>query len=172
MAAPGDAGPPPDEARVQGRPSTRRPDSLEPLPAERPGRYASPAPLKDLLTLQKPEDRPPAGVAPAEGSAAVDAPAAVAAFPPQPTAALADEVPDTGVAEPTEIGSYHVQVSTSPAFGPILFDKVYPFMAEIDLASDLRSGKVKPGVYWMRYALVDLLGFEHPYAKPQRVMLR
>lgn len=172
MAAPGPAGPPPDEAKNQGRPEARRPDSLTPLPTDRPGRYASPAPLKRQEKSAQVEGPPAAGAAPVDTPVAVDADAAVAAFPPQPTAALADDVPESGVAEPTEIGSYHVQVSTSPAFGPILFDKIYPFMADIDLKTDLAVKKVPPGGYWLRFALVDLLGFEHPFSRPTRIVVR
>lgn len=172
MAAPGPAGPPPEKARAQGRPEVRRPDELTPLPTGRPARYASPAPLRKLLDKPRSEERPLDEVSPGNEEVAVDAAAAAAAFPPQSTAALADEVPDTTVAEPNEIGSYRVQVSTSPAFGPVLFDKLYPFMADIDLKSDLTAGKVKPGRYWLRYALVDLLGFEHPFTRPQRITLR
>lgn len=172
MAGPGDAGPPPDEAQIQGRPEVRRPDSLTPLATDRPGRYASPAPFEKLLEKSRVGERTPAGVAPANKGVAVDGAAAVGFFPPQATAALNDEVPESGVADPREIGSYHIQVATNAVFGPILFDKMYPFMADVDVAADLRIRKVKPGGYWLRYALVDLLGFEHPYTKPLRVQLR
>lgn len=172
MESPGPAGPPPDDAKNEGRPEARRPDSLTPLPTDRPGRYASPAPLKKQEKAEQSEGPPIAGTAPADGPVAVDAAAAVAAFPPQRTAALEDDVPESGVAEPTEIGSYHVQVSTSAAFGPILFDKIYPFMADIDLKADLAVKKVPHGDYWLRFALVDLLGFEHPFSRPTRIIVR
>jgi len=172
MASPGPPGPPPDEAQVQGHPEARRPDELTPLPAERPGRYNSPAPLKKLLKPQRLEEQAMAEVAPAAEEPAIDVSAAVAAFKPQSTAPLGDEVPDSGVADPTEIGSYHMQLSLNSAFAAVFFDKDYPFMAEIDVAADLRIAKVKPGFYWLRYARVDLLGFEHPFSKPQRVVLR
>lgn len=172
MAAPGPAGPPPDESSPQGRPEARRPDILTPLPTGRPQRYASPAPLRRLRSLPGPNERPMDEVAPGDEDVAVDASASTGALPPPSTAALRDEVPDTAVAEPSEIGSYHVQVSSSPSFAPPLFDKVYPFMADIDLKTDLAAMKLKPGSYWIRYALVDLLGFEHPFTRPRRVVLR
>ena len=172
MASPGAAGPPPDEAHAQGSPEARHPDELTPLPAERLGRYKSPAPLKQILKTQKIEEQAMPDVAPATEEVAIDVSAAVASFKPQSTAALSDEVPDSGVADPTEIGSYHIQLSSSSAFGAVFFDKDYPFMADIDVAADLRIGKVQPGFYWLRYARVDLLGFEHPFSKPLRVALR
>jgi len=51
------------------------------------------------------------------------------------------------VADPSELGSYHVQVSSSRAFAAVLFDKEYPFMANIDLKTDLMTLDVKPGQY-------------------------
>lgn len=173
MASPGNAGTPPDDSESQGQPEVRHPDSLTPLATDRPGRYASPAPYEKLLERTKLDEATPAGVAPADQRVAVDGPAEIPSFPPQKTAPLNDEVPDSGVADPREIGSYHIQVATSAAaFDPALFDRVYPFMGDIDVANDLRVRKVKPGSYWLRYALVDLLGFEHPYNKPMRVFLR
>lgn len=172
MASPGSAGPPPDEAQVQGEPEARRPDELTPVPAERLGRYKSPAPLKRLLKTQKLDEQAMAEVAPAAEEAPIEVSAAVAGFKHQSMALFGDEVPDSGVADPTEIGSYHIQLSSNSAFGAVFFDKDYPFMADIDVAADLRRAKIEPGFYWLRYARVDLLGFEHPYSKPLRVALR
>lgn len=169
--SPGPAGPRPGGHDVQGDPEVRRPDELTPLPTERPQRYASPAPLKKVLTSLRIGDQPLGGAAAADADSEIDVSAAPAAFPPQRTAALDDEVPDSVVADPEELGSYHVQVSSSPSFGGILFDKEYPFMADIDLRKDLLAMEVKAGRYWIRYAVVDLLGFHHPYSRPRRILL-
>lgn len=171
QAAPGPGGPPLEEADPRGDPEARRPDELTALPTDHPQRYSSPAPLKRLLNAPRTDDRPMADVAPCDEDAVVDVSAAPASFPAQSTAPLDDEVPDSVVADPSELGSYHVQVSSSIAFAAILFNKEYEFMASIDLKTDLMALDVKPGEYWIRYAVVDLLGFEHPFTKPQRLLL-
>lgn len=170
--AAGSAGPRPDAARVLGRPEVERPDELTPLPTGRPRNYVSPAPLEKQDELSPPKDRGPGGTATAEEEPVLDLSASPAAFRPRPLSPLDDEVPDTVTDAPTEIGSYHLQVGASPAFAPVLYDHVYPFMADIDLRSDLLAKKTRPGIYWIRYALVDLLGFEHPYSRPRRILLR
>lgn len=168
---PGPAGPRPGEHEVSGEPEVRRPDELTPLPTDRPQRYASPAPLKKVLTPLRIGDQPLSDAAAADADSEIDVSASPAAFPPQRTGALDDEVPDTVVADPEELGSYHVQVSSSPSFGGILFDKEYPFMVDIDLRKDLLAMEVKSGRYWLRYGLVDLLGFHHPFSRPRRILL-
>lgn len=172
QTAPGPPGPPPEEMRAEGDPRAQHPDELTPLPTDRPGRYVSPAPLKKVINPLRIGEQRLADASPVREAAVIDVSAAPAAFPPEPTAALADEVPDSVVADPEQLGSYHVQVSTSRGFGAVLFDKEYAFMAEIDLKTDLLALDLKPGQYWIRYAVVDLLGFEHPYSRPQRILLR
>lgn len=172
QAAPGPAGPPPEEMRAEGDPRVQHPDELTPLPTDRPQRYVSPAPLKKVLNPLRIGDQRLAESSPVREAAVIEISAAPAAFPPQATAALADEVPDSVVADPEELGSYHVQVSSSRGFRAVLFDKEYPFMADIDLKTDLIALDLKPGRYWIRYAVVDLLGFEHPFSRPQRILLR
>jgi hypothetical protein len=168
---PGPAGPRPDRHDVQGDPEVRQPDELTPLPTDRPQRYASPAPLKKVLTPLRIGDQALGDAAAVDADSEIDVSAAPAAFPPQRTAALDDAVPDSVVVDPEELGSYHVQVSSSPSFGGILFDKEYPFMADIDLRQDLLNMEVRHGRYWIRYAVVDLLGFHHPYSRPRRILL-
>jgi len=168
---PGPAGPRAGEHEVSGEPEVRQPDELTPLPTDRPQRYASPAPLKKVLMPLRIGDQSLGDVAAVDADSEIDVSAAPAAFPPQRTGALDDEVPDTVVADPEELGSYHVQVSSSPSFGGVLFDKEYPFMVDIDLRKDLLAMEVKSGRYWLRYGLVDLLGFHHPYSRPRRILL-
>jgi hypothetical protein len=169
-ASPGPAGPAPDEAQVQGEPDARRPEELSPAPVDRPQRYASPAPLKRVLDMQRSNDARMPDTEAGGDDIVLDASATPAAFPPASTAALNDELPDSVVSDPSELGSYHVQVSSSPVFASTLFNKVYPFMADIDLESDLAAIELKRGGYWIRWAVVDLLGFEHPFVRPKRLI--
>lgn len=170
--ASGPAGPPPDEASVRGEPEVRQTDELAAEPADRPVRYVSPAPLKKVLEPMSAADAAAGAVRPGAEIAPVEVSASPAGFTPAATAPLDDRVPDTVVADPTELGSYHVQVSSSPSFGSLVFNKEYPFMANIDLKTDLAAQEVKPGQYWIRYAVVDLLGFEHPFSKPKHIVLK
>lgn len=162
---------PPDDAKVKGAPEASRPDQLTALPADRPGHYTSPKPLEELKATPKPASFPETVGSPEPEEAALNMSAFPAAFHPAPTEPMADEVPESGVTDPSQLGSYHIQVSTANAFEGPLYDKTYPFMADIDLPSDLLGRRTKPGVYWVRYALVDLLGFQHPYTRPQRALL-
>ena len=44
-------------------------------------------------------------------------------------------------------------------------------MADIDLETDMVEAHHPTATYWVRYALVDLLGFEHSFTKPKRMIL-
>lgn len=158
-----------DDAQQQGQPDARKPDEMDAAPTTGQPRYFSP---KELRRMRGPQ-RPPGGVAKAasgpSAGARSDAEAPVGRFAPAPTAALDDDVPDSGVADPNEIGSYHVQVATSADFSRPFFDKLYPFMADIDLNSDLAARGTRPGTYYIRYSIVDLLGFEHPFSRALRL---
>lgn len=92
---------------------------------------------------------------------------------------LTKDMPDTGnindkgidaneivkmlsVADPVQ--SYHLQVSMDQNFTSFLLNKNYDAFASIDL-NDL----LPPGNYYMRIALVDLLGFEGKFSAPRQV---
>ena len=159
----------PDEGEPSGHPAADKPDRMAALPTTGQPRYFSPAPLKEDKSrsrspnpLEEPEEF-------GDGDVADGLTAKRAAFAPAATAALADVVPETGVADPNSLGSYHVQVSASPDFRKIMFNKVYGFMADIDIDKDLVVAGTRPGVYWIRWSLVDLLEFEHPFSRPQRM---
>jgi hypothetical protein len=62
------------------------------------------------------------------------------------------------------VQSYHLQVSKTPAFTTLALDKTYDSFESIDL-----TGKVPPGEYYMRVALIDLLGFEGKFSAPRKV---
>ncbi len=66
------------------------------------------------------------------------------------------------VANPVQ--SYHLQVSRDQNFTSLALDKNYDAFASIDL-NDL----LPPGNYYMRIALVDLLGFEGKFSAPRQI---
>jgi len=66
------------------------------------------------------------------------------------------------VANPVQ--AYHLQVSREQAFTTLVLDKNYDAFETIDLNDTL-----PPGNYWMRVALVDLLGFQGKYNTPRQI---
>jgi len=62
------------------------------------------------------------------------------------------------------VASYHLQVSRTPAFTTMALDKTYDALDTINL-----NGRIPAGEYYMRVALVDLLGFEGKFSEPRRI---
>lgn len=62
------------------------------------------------------------------------------------------------------VQAYHLQVSRTPAFTSTVLDKEYQSYDTINLNSVL-----PPGEYYMRVALVDLLGFEGKFSAPRPI---
>ena len=62
------------------------------------------------------------------------------------------------------VQSYHLQVSKNREFSTLALDKSYDAFDEIDLNS-----KLPPGDYFMRLALIDLLGFEGKFSAPRQI---
>ncbi|HCC48146.1 MAG TPA: hypothetical protein DEQ38_08565 [Elusimicrobia bacterium] len=62
------------------------------------------------------------------------------------------------------VQSYHLQVSKEAGFNTTLLDKTYDAFEKIDL-----NGVLPPGNYYMRVALIDLLGFEGKFSAPRPV---
>ena len=60
--------------------------------------------------------------------------------------------------------SYHLQVSRDRTFSAVALDKTYDAFEEINLNSVL-----PPGDYFLRVALIDLLGFEGKFSDPRPV---
>lgn len=168
----GPPGPPPSAAKTFGDPEVARPDELTPLPQDRPVKYTSPKKLEELKETPKPVTPADASPEPEDEGPALDMAAFPAGFGSPETQPMHDKVPETAVTDPSQLGSYHIQVGTCAAFEGGFYDKVYPFMADVDLPGDLRGKKTRPGYYYVRWALVDLLGFEHPFTRPQRAVLR
>ena len=169
----GGPGKKPDEGEVEGDQRTRRPDDVSVSPAGPPLRYVSPAAVK---RFQIPQRDPKALEEPAELAEDIQAGAddvPRAGFASTKTGALSEGIPETLVSDPEALGSYHVQVSLTRSFKKekLVYDKVYPFMADIDLETDMVEAHHPTATYWVRYALVDLLGFEHSFTKPKRMIL-
>jgi len=72
---------------------------------------------------------------------------------------------DAMTLDPASLGSYHVEVSTSPRFRPVFLDNVYGFGTDIKLEDDVDAAGGKTGKYYIRWALIDLLDMEHPFHK-------
>lgn len=62
---------------------------------------------------------------------------------------------------------YRVQASKDKNFEKVLFDKKYDVFTKPDLSSELPKG-----VYWVRYAVLDLLGDQGKYSEPRTVQVR
>ncbi|MDA8132967.1 MAG: LysM peptidoglycan-binding domain-containing protein [Elusimicrobia bacterium] len=62
------------------------------------------------------------------------------------------------------VQSYHLQVSKNREFTSLALDRSYDAFDEIDLNS-----KLPPGDYFMRVALIDLLGFEGKFSTPRPI---
>lgn len=62
------------------------------------------------------------------------------------------------------VQSYHLQVSRDQAFASTVLDKTYDAFDKIDL-----NAALPPGSYYMRVALIDLLGFEGKFSAPRPV---
>lgn len=165
------SGAPPDDGDPSGRPAAERPDRMTALPTTGQPRYFSPAALKGYEDRRRPPEPLAEPEAFGDGKVSDGLSAARASFAPAATAFLDDAVPETGVDDPKSLGSYRIQVAFAPDFHKVLYDRTYPFMAEIDLASDLVAARTRSGIYWIRWSLVDLLEFQHPFTRPQRVKL-
>ena len=62
------------------------------------------------------------------------------------------------------VAAYHVQVSRNKNFSRLLFEKVYDAYEKIDL----KNAGLTNGQYWVRIAIVDLLGDKGSFSQPKR----
>lgn len=76
------------------------------------------------------------------------------------------------ISDPTETGSFRIQISDSESFERILFDKVYLSEERINVRRDLLSSGLAPRAYWARVAFIDLLDYQQPYSAPRKVRLK
>lgn len=164
----------PSPQRLGGGPTPQRqPKEAAPGPDKerltRPGavpRDHSPATLKRYRTLDRKADLlsvPDRGAAapPEVEEGAVSA-------EPLSSKAMPDtaSVPDIVIAD-LSAGSLRIQVTPTKDFSVILLDKVYPFVDRMEVYEDLSAAGAGNGLFWVRMAYVDLLEFQHPFAKPR-----
>ena len=165
--------PKPEEGEPRGARTASRPEEIRALPTSGQPRYFSPKSLKrGRRRFVIPASLAADGAEDPDAEAEPDMPDRRAGFSPPAEQALDDTVPEATVADPTALGSYHVQIATSPEFAKVRLDKIYGFMADIDLEGDMGAAGLDGGEYWLRWSIVDLLEFEHPYSRPQRLRYR
>jgi hypothetical protein len=118
-----------------------------------------PTEIPDLPAYQAQIDAMTAGeVLPAKSRSAVVPPPA----PPVDSSELGKLMREQSVGVP--VASYHVQVSQTEDFAKIVFDKSYDAEERVSLG----AAGLQPGTYWVRVAIVDLLGVEGKFGLPRR----
>jgi hypothetical protein len=93
-----------------------------------------------------------------KSSVAVAAPSVV----PADASDFAKQTRELAVGVP--VSAYHVQAARTPEFSELALDKMF----EADERMDLAGAGLKPGEYWVRVAVVDLLGAEGKFKAPRR----
>jgi hypothetical protein len=115
---------------------------------------------------------PAAGLPPpGDVSGAADMPQPLASSPP-PLTQLDVDMSGGLQLDTMLVGAYRIQISTSPDFSRLLFSKVYDFMEDPDVYGDIAVLELRKGTYWVRYAFFDLLGLQHPFARPRAYFYR
>ena len=110
---------------------------------------------------------PPAG----DSSGMADLPQPLDSSPP-PLTQLDVDMSGGLQLETMMVGAYLIQISTSPDFARLLFNKVYDFMEDPDVFGDIAVLELRRGTYWARYAFLDLLGLQHPFSRPRAYAYR
>ena len=87
---------------------------------------------------------------------------AVPSGPPADASEFAKRTRELAVGVP--ISAYHVQASRASDFTGLALDKYF----EADERMDLAGAGLKPGAYWVRVAVVDLLGAEGKFQAPRQ----
>lgn len=85
---------------------------------------------------------------------------------------LEGAIPSMEISDMSSVGAFHVQMAATPDFAKALFDRTYSIMDDYDIEGDARKAGLRGGSYWVRIALVDLLGFEQPFSQPRRYKLK
>jgi len=62
------------------------------------------------------------------------------------------------------INKYHLQISTSLAFAPLVLDEINPIKDKANI--DFKKYHLPDSIYYYRFAYVDELGFEGQYSTP------
>lgn len=165
-----DTGEKAEAGQPQGRPAVRRPEEEQLAFPGPPTHYNSPAPLRELRGGRRMPAIVGADFGDEDGVGGLELAAKRPKDGPPLTPILDDSLPALGISDPDVIGSYHVQISSGPDFTKVLFEKTYPFMSEVDLAEDLAGAPDHVRALWIRYSVVDLLDFEHPFTRPRRIL--
>ena len=125
-----------------------------PAAEQRPGGAAAPKPPpllgspEAVMALQSAAAAPGPGEAPATNALLADA-------------LLPNE--DLNV-----VSAHHIQIALTKDFARVLFDRTYDAYAEkIDLNADLRRAGLEDGEYFVRIAVIDLLGSAEPFSSPR-----
>ena len=98
--------------------------------------------------------------------------------PAQDAAAVAAAPPMSGVDKDEiarllkarlDVGAYRVQMSVARDFSPVIFDRTYDAMKDINLYAEFLASGVKADrdAYWVRIAFIDLLEIEKPFTDPR-----
>lgn len=82
--------------------------------------------------------------------------------PPAPGDALAAQIAELSVGTP--VAAYHVQIARDASFGSVLLDRRFDAYEEIDLG----AVGLPDGSYWVRVAIIDLLGEKGPFSAPKQ----
>lgn len=107
-------------------------------------------------------------VAGPEGGPAPNPDAAAAASAPPLSGVDKDEIARLLKAR-LDVGAYRVQMSATRDFEPVLFDRTYDAMKDINLYEEFLTSGVKADrdAYWVRIAFIDLLEIEKPFTDPR-----
>ena len=65
------------------------------------------------------------------------------------------------------VSGYRLQISRSQDFSQVIFDKKYDVFTRPDLRMILSKG-----MYWIRYAYIDLLGFQGEFSQPKKLEVK
>jgi len=65
------------------------------------------------------------------------------------------------------VSGYRLQISRSQDFSQVIFDKKYDVFTRPDLRMILSNG-----MYWIRYAYIDLLGFQGEFSQPKKLEVK
>ena len=68
-----------------------------------------------------------------------------------------------------DVGAYRVQMSVTRDFSPVIFDRTYDAMKDINLYEEFLASGVHADreAYWVRIAFIDLLEIEKPFTEPR-----
>ncbi|MBI5623010.1 MAG: hypothetical protein HY924_04445 [Elusimicrobia bacterium] len=164
--------PPLEKAERPDDEALPRPDEYSVAKDGSGSRYLSPAAVKGPAVRESPVR--PSQAAPSAGKAAPGVAMADVADEAAEVSPLTEAADVLGVVadDPGDVGSTRLQVSRTQDFKVVLIDQVYSFIEDADLYREFQQSGLKDGTYYIRFAVIDLLDFQHPYTRPKRFRLR